>query len=79
MNRDLYTSEVAARLRVAARSVRLWCARGLFPNAYEEETPRGSVWRIPEKDLEAFRPPKMGRPRTRNLASDDSTVAERAA
>ncbi|HEY0545469.1 MAG TPA: helix-turn-helix domain-containing protein [Pyrinomonadaceae bacterium] len=79
MNKELSTSEVAARLGVAARSVRLWCARGLFPNAYEQQTLRGPIWMIPEKDLKSFTPPKMGRPRTRNIGTDESTVAEKAA
>jgi hypothetical protein len=37
--------------------------RELFPNAYELETPRGTVWMIPEGDLKGFEPPKKtGRP-----------------
>ena len=79
MNKELCTSEVAARFSVAIRSVRKWCARGLFPNAYEQQTVRGPVWMIPEKDLENFVPPKMGRPRTRNIVANDSTVSEKAA
>ena len=70
MNKELSTSEVAARYGVAARSVRDWCARKLFPNAYEQRTARGPVWVIPESDLENFMPPKLGRPRTRIVAPE---------
>lgn len=64
MNRgDLTTKDVAARLDVSPITARLWCRRGLFPNAYEQDTPRGSVWMIPARDLEGFEPPKKtGRP-----------------
>jgi hypothetical protein len=79
MKKELSTSEVAALYGVVPRSVRDWCARGLFPNAYEQQTGRGPMWMIPEEDLQDFSPPKMGRPRTRNILTDDSTVAEKAA
>lgn len=60
---DLMTKEVAERFDVGEAAVRQWCRRGLFPNAYEEPTPRGPVWKIPERDLEGFvRPRKTGRP-----------------
>lgn len=59
---DLTTKEVALRFGLQDAAVRNWCRRGLFPNAYEEHTPRGNVWRIPARDLEGFSPPKMGRP-----------------
>jgi hypothetical protein len=62
--KDLTTSEVATRLKVSPITVRVWCRRGLFPNAYEQEThmARGSYWLIPETDLEGFEQPTMGRP-----------------
>jgi hypothetical protein len=64
MNEDLTTNEVAAALKVSPVTARLWCRRGLFPNAYEERTPRGSVWRVPRSDLPSFVKPKpTGRPR----------------
>lgn len=65
MNRqELTTAQVAERLRVSAVTARLWCRRGLFPNAYEQQTPRGAIWMIPEGDLKGFEPPKKtGRPR----------------
>jgi predicted site-specific integrase-resolvase len=61
---ELTTAQVAERLGVSAVTARLWCRRGLFPNAYEQQTPRGAVWMIPESDLKGFEPPKKtGRPR----------------
>ena len=63
MSVDLTTKQVAERYRVLDATVRLWRRRGLFPNAYEMETPRGAVWMIPEGDLMGFEPPKKtGRP-----------------
>lgn len=61
-NQNLTTTEAAARLKVANVTVRLWCRQGRFPNAYMEETPRGSLWYIPEGDLTSFQLPKPGRP-----------------
>ncbi len=63
MKADLMTKEVAERYGVSPITVRLWCRRGLFPHAYEQETPRGAVWMIPERDLDKFQmPKKTGRP-----------------
>jgi hypothetical protein len=60
---DLTTKQVAERFEVQPPAVRQWCRRGLFPNAYEQDAPRGAVWMIPEKDLKGFEPPKKtGRP-----------------
>lgn len=76
---DLSTKAVALRFKVDPATVRKWLRHGQFPNAYVEETVRGPVWMIPESDLVSFAPPKNGRPRTRNLAADESTIAEKAA
>ncbi len=63
MSKQVLTpSDVAEKLKVSAITVRVWCRRGLFPNATVTETPRGPYWEIPESDLEGFKPPKMGRP-----------------
>jgi hypothetical protein len=63
MNKDLTTAQVAERFNVTAANVRLWCKRGLLPNAREVAESRGSVWMIPESDLAGFKPPKKtGRP-----------------
>ena len=58
----LTTAEVARRLGVAQVTVNVWCLRGRFPGAVREETPRGPVWLISERDLKDFERPKLGRP-----------------
>ena len=58
----LTTSQAAKLLKVSPITVRLWCRQGKFPNAVEEDTPRGMVWQIPESDLDGFEQPKTGRP-----------------
>ncbi len=58
---ELTTSQAAARLSVGASTVRLWCQQGRFPNARAEDTPRGTVWLIPEGDLRGFEKPPRGR------------------
>ncbi len=58
----LTTAEVAKQLGVAQVTVSVWCNQGRFPNAVREETPRGPVWMIPERDLKSFKQPKPGRP-----------------
>lgn len=64
MSTELSTAQVAERFSVTPANVRLWCKRGLFPNAREVQESRGSVWKIPESDLKNFEPPKKtGRPR----------------
>ncbi len=61
-SQTLTPAEVAERYDVSAITVRLWCRRGLFPNAIATATPRGPFWAIPERDLKDFSPPSMGRP-----------------
>jgi excisionase family DNA binding protein len=58
----------AERLGVAIPTVRVWCRQGRFPHAIREETPRGPVWRIPERDVASFERPPMGRPRKERIA-----------
>lgn len=53
----LTTGEVSYRLAVTPSTVRVWCQRGLFPNAYMA----GRDWLIPETDLDNFKRPKKGR------------------
>jgi hypothetical protein len=59
---DLTTTQAAERLQVANVTVRLWCRQGKFPNARAVDTPRGSLWYIPERDITSFTPPQLGRP-----------------
>lgn len=58
----LKASEVAKKYDVASVTVRSWIKAGMFPNAKLEETVAGSVWLIPESDLENFTKPEKGRP-----------------
>ena len=67
MDKELSTTEAAQYLnskgfKVSSVTVRLWCRQGKFPNAREEETPRGKFWLIPASDLNNFQKPEMGRP-----------------
>lgn len=74
---DLTTSAVADRLDVAQPTVKLWCRQGRFPNAYLEDTPRGSVWRIPESDLKGFQKPERGRPPKPKEEAEKSATRKR--
>ena len=60
----LTAQEIAVRRNVKPITVRVWLKRGLFPNAKLEDVPPfGKIWRVPESDLEGFKPPvKTGRP-----------------
>ena len=73
---DLTASQVAVRFDVDARTVRLWCTRGLFPRSRSEETPRGPVWIIPESDLVGFVPPKPG-PKPKASGTDGSVTVKK--
>ena len=59
----LKASEVAKRYNVKPVTVKAWIKSGLLPNAKFEENIVGSMWLIPESDLENFQKPEMGRPR----------------
>lgn len=59
----LKASEVAKRYEVTSYAVKNWIKTGLLPNAKLEESIAGSVWLIPESDLENFVKPEMGRPK----------------
>jgi excisionase family DNA binding protein len=65
---DVTSSKAAEILGVAHSTVRAWCRKGLIPSARLEETPLGSVWMIPEKDLKGFKSPKIGRPSTKKAS-----------
>jgi hypothetical protein len=66
MGKDLKSiSEVAEMYGVTVATVRLWCVRGLLPNAVLIGTGKvRGTWVIPARDLEGFtRPKKTGRPK----------------
>ncbi len=56
-------SEIAKKYEVTSYAVKNWIKTGLLPNAKLEESIAGSVWLIPESDLENFTKPEMGRPK----------------
>ena len=58
----LTVHQAAERLKAANVTIRVWCQRGRFPNAYQEDTVRGPVWLIPESDLEGVEIGGRGRP-----------------
>jgi hypothetical protein len=60
--RMLTTREVAEKIDANPGTVRMWCINGTFPNAEQQETPRGPIWLIPETDLQGFERRSPGRP-----------------
>lgn len=54
--------EFAERHNVGKSTVALWCNNGTLNGAYQEETPFGNVWYIPEPTSKNFQKPKRGRP-----------------
>jgi excisionase family DNA binding protein len=71
---ELTVTQAAERLNVAAITVRKWCKRGLFPNAYMHETLLGALWMIPESDVKNFQPPTIGRPPKPKASGTDGKV-----
>lgn len=59
----LKASEVAKQHKVTSYAVKNWIKTGLLPNAKLEQSVAGSVWLIPESDLQNFTKPEMGRPK----------------
>ena len=43
-------SEIAKKVMVQGNTVRIWCTKGYFPNAFRI----GSSWRIPRIDVENY-------------------------
>lgn len=66
MSEELTITQATQRLQargyeVARRTVASWVEQGLFTKR-RVETPAGNYWVIPEREVEAFTPPKPGRP-----------------
>jgi hypothetical protein len=59
---DLTVREVAEKIGAAIPTITLMCREGRFPNAHQEDTPRGPVWYIPVTDLESVEVRGRGRP-----------------
>jgi excisionase family DNA binding protein len=60
--KELTAAQAAETLGVGRSTINLWCRQGRFPGARLEESPLGSYWLIPEKDLNGFEKPERGRP-----------------
>lgn len=63
--RGVTLKQIAAQYGVAPNTARQWRAQNYFPNAQLKETPFGKIWVVPKSDLRKFKPPVMGRPRTK--------------
>ena len=63
--KHLLPSKAAQILGVKTVTVRAWLNKGMFPNAYLEQTEFFAfpVWRIPEDDIEKVIIPPRGRPK----------------
>ena len=68
MDKEKYLTvrEFAERHNVGKSTVALWCKNGTLKGAFQEETPFGVVWYIPESASENFQKPKRGRPSEKN-------------
>lgn len=73
MRSGMTLKQVAEKFGVAASTARLWQSQGYFPNAKLEETVIGPVWIVPKSDVNAFKPPAMGRPAGKQKARRKST------
>lgn len=75
--RELTAREVAEKFGVKAITVRVWCEKGRFPNAYKKQSAFGvEYWAIPELDLKDFKPQlRRGRPTVTNPSK--ATLAKR--
>jgi hypothetical protein len=74
--RMLTTREVAEKIDANPGTVRMWCINGTFPNAEQQETPRGPIWLIPETDLQEFKRRGPGRPSKK--ATEEADQADQA-
>ena len=58
----LTVREVSERTGAAIPTVNLWCRAGRLAGAYQESTPYGHYWLIPESALEGIKVCGRGRP-----------------
>ncbi|GAA1453376.1 helix-turn-helix domain-containing protein [Nesterenkonia lacusekhoensis] len=61
--RSLSVTDAAELLHFKPKTIRAWCAKGVFPNArkYPDDKPR-SEWRIPETDIHELEAQRRERP-----------------
>ncbi len=76
--RMLTTREVAEKIDANPGTVRMWCINGTFPNAEQQETPRGPIWLVPETDLQGFKRRSPGRPSKKATKENDQADQETA-
>ncbi len=77
----LTVREVSERTGAAIPTVNLWCRSGRLSGAYQESTPYGDYWLIPESALDGIvvrgrgRPPKS-LPGTQNRATGAASASK---
>jgi hypothetical protein len=79
---ELTVREAAERLGAAIPTVTLMCREGRFPNARQDETPRGPIWYIPVSDLAGIEVRGRGRPataKTEQPETENGQATKRAA
>jgi hypothetical protein len=62
-SKNLTAKEFAETHNVSRATVTSWCRSGKLDGAFQEQTPFGAVWYIPEKTSKSFVKPTMGRPK----------------
>ncbi len=79
----LTVREVSEKTGAAIPTVNLWCRSGRLAGAYQESTPYGDYWLIPESSIVGIevrgrgRPP--GKPSTTNKAATSAAKANSGA
>ncbi len=57
--------EIAEKYEVGKNVAQKWIQKHLFPNAYKETVaPFGEIWYVPAADIENFKKPERGRPKS---------------
>ena len=64
-NNRLTIKEFSELHGIARSTVSLWCRNGTLEGAFQEVTPFGDIWYIPQITSDKFRRPLRGRPSKR--------------
>ena len=74
MSKDKFLTikEFAAAHGVSRSTVQLWCQGGKLVGAFQESTPFGDVWYIPEKTSKEFVKQTRGRPKVKSEKGEKS-------
>lgn len=70
----LTVREVSERTGAAIPTVNLWCRSGRLEGAYQESSPYGDYWLIPESVLEGVVVRGRGRPPKQKASGPDGKV-----